>query len=153
MIYPGQDLKFRITTEITGFSMDDCKFCITVLDLYGRRRYSVTKDECFQDSEGRWYFTMENTRRGIYFARFETEIPDDDFDDFSRKFIDVRLLVPVGYNYYCCPTVHGFCCRQKYKIHYELVWTADLDDGTYLADATGALIITSDGKRIKIGKR
>lgn len=148
MIYPGTDLKFRVTADIAGFSIGDGEFGITVLDQYGRTRYNIVKDECFQDSEGRWYFTLSNARRGIYSARFTATIPDADYDALHRQYVDLQPLVAVGYCG-CFSTPHG-CCRKEQQVQYEQVWTANLDDGTYLADADGRLILTADGARIKI---
>jgi hypothetical protein len=36
------------------------------------------------------------------------------------------------------------------KVTYKQVWTVNLDDGTYLTDKNGDLILTEDGMRIKV---
>lgn len=148
MTYPGTDLKFRITAVSTELDLERDAWSLLVVDPYGRRR-RVEKDEFFQDSEGRWYFTVDRAVRGRYHARFDWAIPDDDFDEMVRNVRDMQPLADVG----MCGPKRKPCCRCKHPVSYEMVWTASLDDGTYLADRDGNLIYTNEGARIQIKKR
>lgn len=147
MIYPGTDLKFRVTSYIAGFDMTRDEFVISVIDQHGRTRYSATKDECFQDEGGGWLFTVENVKTGIYAVKFTGYIPDDDYDKLTRRFVDMQPLFTVGY---CDRHAPKRCCCDSHHVRYEQVWLANLDDGTYLCDADGNLVITEDGCRIKV---
>lgn len=152
MIYPGTDLKFRVWTDYEYFSMDDDGFCIAIVDRYGRKRYVIPKDECFQDSEGRWYFTMERVRSGWFWARFRAAEPDGDYDKMKRVVVDTQPLCCVGYCERHAPHIHD-CDAGHHKVHYEQVWTVEIDGGMYLADKDGNLIYSNEGARIQIKKR
>ena len=149
MTYPGTDLKFRITEVSKELNLERDEWSILVVDPYSRRR-KVTKDEFFQDSEGRWYFTIDRSHCGKYYVRFDWAIPDDDFDAMVRNVRDMQFLIEVGM---CGPQRKACCCQCEHPVMYELVWTANLDDGTYLADKDGNLIYTNEGARIQIRKR
>lgn len=148
MIYSGTDLKFRISSTIAGFVPGDHDFRIEVIDNYGRKKAVCTKDDCFYDADGNWYFTLENVRRGILYARFYAIIPDDDYDKQSRVVTDFQLLCTVDLCESCLPKPGH--CHGQHSVKYEQVWTVNADDGTYLAGADGQLVLTADGKRIQI---
>lgn len=145
MNYKGTDLKFRVTSEY--FDLTAHFFTLAVRN--GRRQEicRIGKDECFQDSEGRWYFTLEDVRPNVYYVRFEGAQPDDDYDKQERVLTDVQPLCAVAP--YAVRRPH---CPRLHKVHYEQVWALDVDDGTYLADKDGNLILTADGKRIQFTK-
>lgn len=149
MIYPGTDLKFRVTTSVTGFSLDTDEWSIAILDRYNRMRYAIEKDECFQDSEGDWYFTIEQVRCGFYFARMTMAVPDADYDKLTRTVTDHRPLCAVGFCDCHLPTPRHCHCTD-HKVQYQQIWTTDLDDGTYLCGEDGTLILTKDGYRIRM---
>lgn len=142
MIYPGTDLKFRITTTQPDFNLSEDDFEIRIKDQYGRVRQTVTKSDCFWDDQGAWYFVMENVKRGVYFAYFHGRYKDEDYDDQRRDFTDAQELCRVGY---CGGTR---CCKCKHVVQYEQVWTVSVDGDEYLADKYGRYILTADGKRI-----
>lgn len=148
MVYPGTDLKFRMTALSEELDLERDDWSILIVDPYGRKR-KVTKDEFFQDSEGRWYFTIDRSHNGQYYVRFDWAIPDDDFDAQVRNVRDMQFLVEVG----MCGPKRKQCCQCKHPVAYELIWTANLDDGTYLADKDGNLIYSNEGARIQIKKR
>jgi hypothetical protein len=152
MIYPNTDLKFRVWTEYEDFDMERDEFLIRVIDRYGRCRYEIPKADCFQDEEGRWYFTMERVRSGWHWAKFAAVEPDGDYDKLSRVICDAQPLVCVGYCEKHAPRIHD-CDAGHHKVHYEQVWTVELDDGVYLADRDGNLILSNEGSRIQIKKR
>ena len=142
MIYPGTDLKFRITTTQPDFNLSENNFEIKVKDQYGRVRQTVRKTDCFWDDQGGWYFVMDNVRTGIYFAWFHGRYEDEDYDDQRRDFTDVQELCRV--NYHAAPRHR----HHKHVVQYEQVWTVSIDGEDYLADCDGNYVLTSDGNRI-----
>ena len=142
MIYPGTDLKFRITTTQPDFNLSEDTFEIKIKDQYNRVRQVVTKADCFWDDQGNWYFVMDNVKTGIYFAWFHGRYEDEDYDDQRRDFTDVQELCCV--NYHAGPRHH----HHKHVVHYEQVWTVSIDGDEYLCDCDGNYVLTSDGKRI-----
>lgn len=142
MIYPGTDLKFRITTTQPDFNLSEDTFEIKIKDQYNRVRQVVTKSDCFWDDQGNWYFVMDNVKTGIYFAWFHGRYEDEDYDDQRRDFTDVQELCRV--NYHAGP-LHR---HRHHKVHYEQVWTVSIDGDEYLCDCDGNYVLTSDGKRI-----
>ena len=142
MIYPGTDLKFRITTTQPDFNLSEDNFEIKIKDQYNRVRQVVTKSDCFWDDQGNWYFVMDDVKTGIYFAWFHGRYEDEDYDDQRRDFTDVQELCRV--NYHAAPRHH----RHKHVVQYEQVWTVSIDGEDYLADCDGNYVLTSDGNRI-----
>ena len=96
MNYEGQDLKFRITAQISGFSLATDAFMIIVKNGYGRVVRRSPRTECFFDSDLRPYFTMEAVPAGIYYATFVGGIPDDDYTKQQQAVTDHQWLVTVG---------------------------------------------------------
>ncbi len=142
MIYPGTDLKFRITTTQPDFDLSRDDFEIKIKDRYGRVRYDLTKADCFWDDQGNWYFVMDDVKTGIYFAWFHGRYEDEDYDDQRRDFTDVQELCRV--NYHDMPPR----CHHRHVVQYEQVWTVSIDGEDYLADCDGNYVLTSDGNRI-----
>ena len=142
MIYPGTDLKFRITSTQPDFNLSEDTFEIKIKDRYNRVRQVVTKSDCFWDDQGNWYFVMNDVGTGIYFAWFHGRYEDEDYDDQRRDFTDVQELCRV--NYHAGP-MHR---HRHHKVHYEQVWTVSIDGDEYLCDCDGKYVLTSDGKRI-----
>ena len=142
MIFPGSDIKFRITTTQPDFNLSEDTFEIKIKDQYNRVRQVVTKADCFWDDQGNWYFVMDNVKTGIYFAWFHGRYEDEDYDDQRRDFTDVQELCRV--NYHAAPRHH----HHKHVVQYEQVWTVSIDGDEYLCDCDGNYVLTSDGKRI-----
>ena len=158
MIHEGSDLKFKVNADIPGFTLADNDFSIAVKNRWGHVECTIGKDEMFQDQEGNWYFTLENVRRGTYYAELTAVSPDDDYDKFTRRIVDRQLLcvVAAGFGRGGCPAKVANGCqgnKEGMSVAYRQVWTVNLDDGVYLADKDGHLIYTEDGKRIQIKKR
>jgi len=149
MRYPGSDIKYRVTATDERLDLDGQDFTITVKNRWGAVAYKVKKDECFQDSEESWYFTLESVPNGVYYAYFVASVPDEDYDKLTATVTDEQYLMSVGV---CETHRHDIRCCQgsSHAVKYEEVWTANLDDGTYLADKDGNLQLTSDGARIQI---
>lgn len=148
MIYPGTDLKFRVTTEIPDFHLSEDAFSIVVKDKYFRTVAAITKNDCFYDDQGNWYFTLSKVRSGWYYAYFTAQREDEDFDDQLAQYKDSQLLCVVGYCKRHAPLIPD-CCRCRHKVHYEQVWSVSIDGADYLADCDGKYVYTSDGKRIQ----
>ncbi len=142
MIFPGTDIKFRITAKQPDFQLSEDFFEIVIKDQHNRIRQTLAKSDCFWDDEGNWYFVMDNARRGIYYAYFHGRFEDEDYDDQQRDFTDAQELCRVGY---LGKTCH---CKCEHKVQYEQVWTVSVDGEDYLADSDGKYVLTADGKRI-----
>lgn len=148
MIYPGTDIKFRVTTEIPDFQLSEDGFEIVVLDRYKRMVARITKNDCFYDSEGNWYFTLSKVRTGWYYAFFTAQRQDEDYDDQRAQYNDVQPLCVVGYCEKHAPHLHD-CDKGHHKVHYEQVWSVSVDGEDYLADCYGRYVYGSDNKRIQ----
>jgi hypothetical protein len=144
---PGDDLKFRVTVDREDFSIYEDDFVILVRDQGGRTRWRITKDDCFWDTEGRWYFTLERVRTGMYFAFFKGSYEDEDYDKQRRVWNDRQELMEVGLGRTGHDTV-AVMSHCGHSVHYEQVWSVSVDGADYLADCYGRYIYTSDGKRI-----
>ena len=145
-------MKFKLSALIDGLTLADVQAVVTVRNRWGQVKYRIPKEEMFCDELGNWYFTLEHVPAGIYYATLRVIVPDDDFDKMTRELTDTRELCRVGQ---CCcgGTTVVSCLEGGMQISYQQVWTANMDDGTYLADKDGNLILTSDGKRIQFTKK
>ena len=157
MIYAGSDLKFRITSKKDDLKLSECDFRIVIKNRWGQAKFSIMKDDCFFDSDGNFYFTVEGIRQGMFFAYFSGGYEDEDYDKQYRAITDVQYLITIVSENYnnskMCPCVlpvyehpHD---HSKHCVEYEQVWTVSVDGGDYLADCDGNYIYTSDGKRIQ----
>ena len=149
---PGTDLKFRVTVTRENFTLDDDLFNVVIKNRWGRVVARLLKSDCYQDSEGRWYFNVENVQEGEHYAIFVGVIDDSDYGKQKRMWHDSQLLF-IGRDG-CIgtesrPTPHGDDC----PVSYEQIWTVKVADGEYLADRDGNLFYTSDDKRISFSDR
>lgn len=145
--YPGTDRKFMVTAPQQDFFLTDDEWEITLIDPYSRQR-RITKQDCFFDSDGRYYFTLEKPLRGTYHAWFKGWYEDDDYDKQTRQFTDGQMLCEVGVKACRCRTAAHPNCQCRHVVQYTEVQTVSLDGDEYLADMDGKYILTSDGKRI-----
>ena len=147
--YPGTDRKFMVTSTQQDFFLTDDEWEITVIDPYRRQR-RITKQDCFWDSDGRFYFTLEKTLLGRYYAWFKGWYEDDDYDKQTRQFTDGQLLCEAGTPACRCgreePSGEG--CRCRHVVQYREVFTVSVDGDDYLCGSDGRYILTSDGMRI-----
>lgn len=153
--YPGTDHKFQVTSTQQDFQLTEDSFEITIKDQYGRVRWKLAKDDCFWDSDGNYYFVLENVRQGVYFAYFTGSYEDDDYDKQQRVFTDVQHLLDVGYRRGCGCREHDSdssdscpCKCGRHAVNYTEVFTVSIDGDDYLCGSDGKYILTSDGKRI-----
>lgn len=148
MNYAGSDLKFKVTTSYEDFSLADNDFEIVIKNRWGQVVATIKKDDCFSDDDGNFYFTVENVKNGVYFADFRGAIDDEDYVKQVAIVSDEQKIYEVGRcECGCAGTNTG--CKCEHKVHYEQVWTANVDGGIYLVGKDGAYILTSDNKRIK----
>ena len=138
------DLKFQVSTEFLDFHIEEDDFEIVVKDQYGRIRQRIKREDCFWDSDGRFYFTMENVKKGQYFAYFRGQYEDDDYDKQKATVTDYQPLVQVP----DCGCKPPKACNCQHKVHYQIVWVVSIDGDDYLCGSDGKYILTSDGKRI-----
>ena len=145
-IAPGTDLKFRVTPHIDDFLISEDPFQIIIKNQTGRVCYRIPRNDCFYDSEGRWYFGIEHVQEGLYEAVFCAKVEDDDYDKQRCVVTDRRLLIAVGrYALPPKPTEEP----QKPWVEYEQVWAVSVDGADYLADCDGRYVYTGDGLRIQ----
>lgn len=148
MIYPGTDLKFKVTCEVTDFFMSEDSFDLTVKNRWGQEIAIIKKEDCFYDREGNFYFTVEDVKTGMLYVQFRAIREDDDYDKQTSIFTDMQLLAVVG-QCECGAEQHPCDCGCKdHKVHYEQVWTVSVDGEDYLCDKDGRYILTADGNRI-----
>ena len=90
----GTELKFAFTIEAAGFSMEDDDFNIVIRGSKGS--VELTKDDCFKDGEGNWYFGFDSaaTGPGYIMAKFTAYVPDSDFDDGLRTEVE-EVTLPI----------------------------------------------------------
>lgn len=144
-IYPGTDVKLQVVSHIDDFLLTENDFQIIIKNRWGRVMKKVTKNDCFYDSDGRFYFTFENVPRGEYYAYFEGLIDDDDYDKQKAVATDYQRLIRVPSLPRCLTPAES----RLHKVAYQVVQAVEVDGEEYLADCYGRYIYTSDGKRIQ----
>lgn len=152
MIYPPVDLKFRITIDREGFNITKDPWQVYIRDTFGRELATITPDVTYRDSEGRWYFSLEQVPTGRYIAKTTTQAPDDNFASGFMTITDKQKLVDVGL-YGCGEKEKCSHTTDGLTVTFERVYTRYIDDVEYLADKDGNLIWTSDGKLITFIKK
>ena len=152
VVPPGTDLKFRVTVTKDNFSLDDDPFNIVIKNRWGRVVARVLKSNCYQDSEDRWYFNVENAPEGECFAVFVGGIADTDYGKGQRMWHDRQMLF-IGREGCCAAEGRPMQKPEDCPVSYEQVWTVNLADGEYLADRDGNFVYTSDGQRISFSDR
>lgn len=146
-VNPGTDLKFRVTVTKEDFSLARDEFNIVVKNRYGRVTHRILKNDCFYDSEQRWYFTVPNAKEGEHYAVFVGAYEDDDFNRQKRIWTDRQRLFVCREG--CMMTKRPARHPQGCPVSYEQVWVVSVDGADYLADCNGEYVYTSDGKRIQ----
>ena len=147
MIYPGTDLKFKVTAQITGFTMEQDDFSIIIKNGFGQVKYIVKKNEMLRDDAGGFYFTMDQVQQGTYYATFKAHREDTDFENDVQSIVDRQPLVSVGY----CDSRDGgehVCETDGAVVAYRRVWTVCIEGYIYLAESDGTPILDANGERI-----
>ena len=152
VVPPGTDLKFRVTVTKENFSLDDAPFNVVIKNRWGRVVTRVLSGDCYQDSDGKWYFDVENAQEGEHYAVFIGVIADADYGKGQRMWHDRQMLF-IGRGGCCGIATHPIPHGEDCPVSYEQVWTVNLADGEYLADRDGNFVYTSDGKRISFSDR
>jgi hypothetical protein len=142
-VNPGTSLKFRLTITKDDFTLADDKWNIVIKNNLGRTVYRLTKNDCYHDTEGNWYFNIMQPQVGTYTAIFVGAYEDEDYDESKRIWTDRQVLFVCrdGCMMRQCLQHHPASC----PVHYEQVWNKD----GYLADCYGRYIYTADGNRIQ----
>lgn len=144
---PGNDLKFRVTTTKDDFNLARDYFEIVVKNQYGRVVARIKKDDCFYDSEARWYFAMENVKEGTHYAVFIGAYEDEDYDKQTRVWTDRQELFVCREG--CMETSRPKHHPKQCPVEYEQVWSVSVDGEDYLADSDGNYVLTAEGYRIQ----
>lgn len=146
-VNPGNDLKFRVTTQKDDFNLARDPFCIIIKNRWGRIVKRIEKTDCYYDAEGRWYFDVEHVAEGLHYAIFVGAYDDEDYDKQCRTWNDRQPLF-VGREG-CMMTNRRRRHPDACPVSYEQVWAVSVDGEDYLADCNGDYVYTSDGKRIQ----
>ena len=91
-VCPGTDLKFRLTTTKDDFTLAGDKWNIVIKNNLGRTVRRITKNDCYYDDQGRWYFNITNPQVGTYTAIFIGAYEDEDYDEQQRIWTDRQVL-------------------------------------------------------------
>lgn len=146
MIHAGTDLKFRVKTQIEGFTMKNDDFSIVIKDWCGRTKYVIYKRDCLVGSDGNYYFTIDNVPNGLLVAVFKAKRIDTDFEDDYQTVVDRQNLVYVGGNDYCCDSESQE--TDGMAVAYKRVWTVNISGYVFLAEEDGTPILDSEGQKI-----
>lgn len=95
-IYLGTDLKVLIEMEAPGFSMSEDNWEVS-LKSGGKVLKTFAKDECIEDSEGKFYICIRaaDLKTGTIDIVFHALVPDDDWDDGIRNEVDKKVLAQI----------------------------------------------------------
>jgi len=146
MIYPGTDLKFKVTAVGRGMTLADCGFAIVVRNSYGRVVFVAEKHDMMTDSAGGFYFMMKSVAAGVYRSTLTIEKPDINFDGSFQRIVDVSYLCSVG----SVDTGRQLHETDGVAVCYERVWTVNIGEGVYLCDVNGNPILDSEGQPIML---
>ena len=146
-VNPGNDLKFRVTTQKDDFNLARDPFAIIIKNRWGRIVKRIEKTDCYYDAEGRWYFNVEHVAEGLHYAIFIGAYDDEDYDKQHRTWNDRQPLF-IGREG-CMMTSRRRRHPDACPVSYEQVWAVTVDGEDYLADCNGDYVYTSDGKRIQ----
>lgn len=156
IIFAGSDLKFRITSMRSDLKLSERDFTIVIKNRWGQAKHTITKDDCFFDEDGNFYFNVESVSHGMYFAYFTGGYSDEDYIKQYRTITDFQYLCTIvgdNNNAKICPAVQTpyqhVCDDSVHCVKYEQIWTVSIDGADYLADVDGNYVYTSDGKRVQ----
>lgn len=144
MIYPGTDLKFKVSAVGRGMSLADCGFSVVVRRQSGKVVYAGDKQDMLTDGAGGYYFCLKDMKAGIYYAKMTMEKTDINFDGSYQHVTDWSYLCTIGYpeQRQHVPETDGLA------VCYERVWTVNIGEGVYLCDVNGQPILDADGQPI-----
>ena len=144
MIYPGTDLKFKVSAIGRGMTLADNDFTLVVKNGYGRVMLVADKQDMLTDSAGGFYFTMSAVPSGSYTAILTIAKVDINFDGARQHIVDQSPLCTVsGSN-----VKMGGPGTDGLVVCYERIWTVNIGDGVYLCDVNGNPILDVDGNPI-----
>ena len=140
-------MKYRVTAQVPGFSLDNDDFSIIVRTHLGRTVAVYSKENMLKDSCGGYIFTIPSARRGVYYAQFIAKKEDIDFDDGVQHMIDRQLLDVVGmFERHVDRPFAGL--TEHMLIAYQRTIVTNISEGSYLADIDGNPILDADGNKI-----
>lgn len=150
-IYPGTDLKYRVTFNDEGFDPIENDWAVELLNAYGQKVGEATKEQALIDTEGRFYITLR-AMSGKYFARTSYQMPDKDFETGHGQQTDIQVLYDTGCG--CLPRLKQPCCETdtEHAVTFERVNIQNVEGLLILLDRNGDAIIGSDGNTILVHK-
>lgn len=148
MIYAGSDLKFKIVPHRDFLDLEEQDFTLEIRNGWWQVLATISKDSCFEDVDGNFYFTIDNVQRGELWALFSVTIEDEDYEKHNRVITDNQKICNVER---CeCMDAECYCeCNSDHIVTYEQVWTVNIDGERFLVGSDGAYILTNDGNRIQ----
>lgn len=149
MNYAESDLKFKITTTIDSFTLADDDFEISIKNWLGQTKYTVSKENCFVDSDGNYYFALYGVSNGTLYAYFRGVVADEDLVERKRNITDEQKLCSVGQCDCGCQTSATSKCTCTHYVEYTQVYTSSISGVEYLCDSEGNYITDSEGNRIE----
>ena len=149
MIYPGTDLKFKVTAVGRGMTLADNDFTLVVKNSYGRVMLALEKQDMLTDSAGGFYFKMVNVPGGVYTAILTIAKTDINFDGARQHVVDYSPLCTVSGE----SVKMGGPSTDGLVVCYERIWTVNIGEGVYLCDVNGNPILDSDGKPIMLSEQ
>lgn len=149
MIYPGTDLKYKVTAIGRGVTLADNDFTLVVKNSYGRVMLAMEKQDMLTDSAGGFYFKMVNVPGGVYTAILTIAKTDINFDGACQHVVDYSPLCTVSGE----SVKMGGPSTDGLVVCYERIWTVNIGEGVYLCDVNGTPILDSEGKPIMLSEQ
>lgn len=90
--YIGQELKYALTMEAEGFSIDNNDYRIDF--VCGKKTISKKPEDIIMDEGGQYYVTIDTTdfKPGDLYAIVYAFVPDKDFPDgFRTEIVKTKL--------------------------------------------------------------
>lgn len=93
--YVGSDLKFKVDITASGFNIAEDDF--TIVLVQGNRSKVLHRDDLVAGEDG-YYLTVnaEEFNEGIIKMIVSAEVPDDDFEDGSRREVECLELCKIN---------------------------------------------------------
>ena len=96
-IYLGTELKFALSIESEGFSMETDDFKVVVKSTKKKKEIVITKEEMLIDENEKYLFLIDTEELGIgeYWIYVYAYVPDEDFPDGIRTEVQKQQLCTV----------------------------------------------------------
>ena len=144
MIYPGTDLKYKVTAIGRGFDMNVDDWYAIVKNGFGRVMLIVRKGNALTDRHGAYYFMLPKVQAGSYTVDFYAHKADWNFQDRVQRITTHSNLCTVG----GADTARVDAEADGLHVCFERVWTVNIGEHVYLTDENGQPVLDSEGNEI-----